>query len=114
MKINKDSALEVGCGPARNLIKLAKLYSDVDLYGLDASIGMLKTASSKIRRRKLVNKIKLKHCLAEDLNYKKTFGLNAPFDVIFYSYSLSMIPNWKRAIDASVESLKPGKTLLHC
>jgi len=40
------------------------------------------------------------------------FGREAPFDTIFFSYCLSMIPTWPGAIDAALANLKPGGTLL--
>jgi S-adenosylmethionine-diacylgycerolhomoserine-N-methlytransferase len=103
-----DCVLEIGCGTARNLIRLAKQRPDVRCYGLDASTEMLATAAAKVKSRKLEQRITLQHCLAEDLNYAKTFGLHAPFDAAFFSYSLSMIPTWPEAIDAALANIKRG------
>ncbi|MBW2997013.1 methyltransferase domain-containing protein [Candidatus Woesearchaeota archaeon] len=109
MKISRgDKILEVGAGTARNLIKLARRQPKARLYGIDASTKMLETADRKLKRRRLQKKIRLKHCLAEKLN-KNTFNLN--FDTIFFSYTLSMIPNSKQAINAALKSMKPKKTL---
>ncbi len=103
-----DRILEIGCGTARNLIRLAKLRPDLRCYGLDASHEMLATASAHVKSRRLEERIILKHCLAEDLDYAKTFGLNAPFDGAFFSYSLSMIPTWPQAIEAALANIKRG------
>ena len=100
--------LESGCGTARNLRKLARLYPDTHLYGLDASAPMLETAQYKIQRAGLERVITLKHELAECMTPKKTFGLNRPFDAVFFSYTLSMIPPWREALDAAFASLRPG------
>jgi S-adenosylmethionine-diacylgycerolhomoserine-N-methlytransferase len=103
-----DRVLEIGCGTARNLIRLARARPDVRCYGLDASNEMLATATAKVKARRLEERITLTHCLAEELNYEKTFGLEAPFDAAFFSYSLSMIPTWNQAIDAAVANIKRG------
>lgn len=103
-----DRVLEIGCGTARNLIRLAKQRPDIRCYGLDASNEMLATAAAKVKARRLEERITLKHCLAEELDYAKTFELDAPFDAAFFSYSLSMIPAWPRAIDAALANVKRG------
>ena len=41
---------EIGCGTARNLIKMAKRYPSAHFYGLDASDEMLKTARKALAR----------------------------------------------------------------
>ena len=91
--------LEVGCGTARNLIRLAKRYPGRRLFGLDASETMLETAERAIERAGLSGKIRLVHALAEDLN-PGLFG-EAAFDNIVFSYSLSMIPDWRQALCAA-------------
>jgi len=103
-----DRVLEIGCGTARNLIRLARGRPDVLCYGLDASNEMLATATAKVKSRRLLDRITLRHCLAEELNYAKTFELDAPFDAAFFSYSLSMIPTWPQAIDAALANIKRG------
>ncbi len=106
-----DNVLEIGCGTARNLIMLAKLRPQAHLFGLDASNEMLITAQEKIDAEGLSNNIKIVQCLAEDLDHQKTFGLPKKFDSVFYSYSLSMIPPWKDAVDAGIRNLKSKGTL---
>lgn len=103
-----DRVLEIGCGTARNLIKLARQRKDIRCYGLDASTEMLATAAGKVKFFVLEDRITLQHCLAEELSYGKTFELNAPFDAAFFSYSLSMIPTWSQAIDAALANIKRG------
>ena len=44
------ATLEVGCGTARNLIKLAERRAPGKLYGLDASHEMLETAAASIAK----------------------------------------------------------------
>ena len=98
-----EKVLEIGCGTARNLIRLAKRYPSLRLYGIDASQEMLKTA-----RRKAGNyAIELFYTLAEEFDYIKYTG----FDVVFFSYSLSMIPTWRRVLDDALANLGPGGAL---
>jgi S-adenosylmethionine-diacylgycerolhomoserine-N-methlytransferase len=103
-----DRVLEIGCGTARNLIRLARLRPDVRCYGLDVSTEMLATAGTKVKAHRLQERITLTHCFAEQLDCKKTFGLDTPFDAAFFSYSLSMIPPFREAIDAALKSIKRG------
>ena len=103
-----DRVLEIGCGTARNLIKLAKQRPDVHCYGLDVSTEMLATAAANVKRHGLESRITLRHCFAEELDYAKTFALDAPFDAAFFSYSLSMIPPWAKAIDAALANIRRG------
>ena len=103
-----DRVLEIGCGTARNLIRLHRRRPGVRLYGLDASTAMLKTARAKLRRRGLERTIELRHGLAEELDPGADSGLGEPFDAVFFSYSLTMIPAWRKALDAAVAALRPG------
>jgi len=104
-----ENILEVGCGTGRNLLILAKKHRDANFFGLDASSEMLKTAQAKITAENLKN-IRLKIALADDFDYKKTFNLEKPFDTIFFSYSISMIPSWKKSITSALANLKSGRS----
>ena len=110
------ATLEVGCGTARNLIKLGKRSSTGALYGLDASHEMLETATSSIASAALPHNnnppIMLRQGLAEELDGVKMFGREEPFDTIFFSYCLSMVPTWPGALEAAFRNLKPGGKLL--
>ncbi len=41
-----DRVLEIACGTGRNLVKLAQVYPDARLFGLDVSREMLATATA--------------------------------------------------------------------
>ena len=99
--------LEVGCGTARNLVRLADRYPGRRLFGLDASEAMLRTAAQTIDRAGLRDRIGLVHGFAEDTS-PAIFGEDAPFDDIVFSYSLSMIPDWKQALRAASGALAPA------
>ena len=105
-----EKVLEIGCGTARNLIVLAKRHPDAKLYGLDASAAMLETAQSKADSAG-ANNITLETALADDFSYDKTFDLSEPFDKIFFSYSISMIPPWRESIENAIKNLEPGGRL---
>jgi S-adenosylmethionine-diacylgycerolhomoserine-N-methlytransferase len=102
-----DRLVEVGCGTARNLVKIAKAYPQVKLFGVDASLEMLKSAEETIRRAGLSDRITLAHGYAEDLS-PAMFGETKPFEAALFSYSLSMIPDWKAAIAAAAANLAPS------
>lgn len=100
--------LEIGCGTARNLVGLANKQPSTQLFGLDASGEMLKTAAKSVHRSGHTGRIVLRQGLAEHLDHFHTFGLTTPFDTIFFSYSLSMIPAWPLALEAALQNLKPN------
>lgn len=98
-------ALEIGCGTGRNLLRLAALYPDRHLVGVDASAAMLETAARRIAAAGLERRIRLFHCLAE--NFRDPQG----FDAVLFSYSLSMMPSWAAALDRALAHLRPGGAL---
>jgi S-adenosylmethionine-diacylgycerolhomoserine-N-methlytransferase len=101
-----ETIVEIGCGTARNLIRIAKTYPETKLYGLDASAAMLRTAEESIARAGLSHRIALAHALAENLT-PVLFGLEKPFDHAIFSYSLSMIPDWRTAARKAAQCVRP-------
>jgi S-adenosylmethionine-diacylgycerolhomoserine-N-methlytransferase len=99
--------VEIGCGTARNLVRIARAYPEARLFGLDASQVMLETAAETLQRNGLYDQIVLAHGYAEELS-PAMFGQSAPFDACVFSYSLSMIPDWKKALNAASQCLSPG------
>lgn len=95
-----ESLVEIGCGTARNLVQIARLYPGNDLFGLDASAEMLKTAAAAVARAGLSDRITLAQGYAEAFT-PATFGRAADFDHVVFSYSLSMIPDWYQALRAA-------------
>jgi S-adenosylmethionine-diacylgycerolhomoserine-N-methlytransferase len=102
--------VEIGCGTARNLIQIAKRYPGTKLFGLDASTEMLKTAQAAVDRAGLNDRIVLAHGYAEALT-PALFGETAAFDHAVFSYSLSMIPDWKQALRSAQAALAVGGSL---
>jgi S-adenosylmethionine-diacylgycerolhomoserine-N-methlytransferase len=100
------SILEIGCGTGRNLILAAQRYPDARLFGVDVSTEMLTSAISAISRRGLAGRIRVAHGDATAFDPKVKFGVSA-FDHVMISYSLSMIPDWDRVIEAALNRLNP-------
>lgn len=105
-----EAAVEIGCGTARNLIAIARRYPDTRLYGLDASEAMLETACRAVAQAGLSQRIVLAHGYGEFLS-PELFGAPGPFDCAMFSYSLSMIPDWRGAIRAASAALGPDGRL---
>ena len=100
-----ERVIEIGCGTARNLIRIAEAYPGTELFGLDASAEMLRTAHEAVARARLSDRIALKHALAEELT-PGLFGSEQKFDHAIFSYSLSMIPDWRAAILAAGKAVR--------
>lgn len=99
------TVLEVACGTGRNLHHVARRAPGAKLYGLDISEEMLRSA-----RAKLGNRAMLAQADACTFTGQDVFGV-AQFDRVFLSYSLSMIPDWHRALDCALDHLAPGGSL---
>jgi S-adenosylmethionine-diacylgycerolhomoserine-N-methlytransferase len=91
------TVLEVGCGTGRNLIAVARRYPKARLYGFDISQEMLTTALTNVAKAGLNSRITLKQGDATDFDAVLLFGVTA-FDRVFFSYTLSMIPDWRAAL----------------
>ncbi len=105
------SVLEIGCGTARNLRILDEQAPQHTLYGLDASLSMLATARSELEKAGCTRRITLGHGLAQELNPEQNLRTEGPFDVIFFSYVLSMIPSWRAALHEALTHLSPDGRL---
>lgn len=92
----------VGCGTARNLIKMAQAYPETRFHGLDASEEMLKTARRSLKKYGLDNKISLEQ------GYAQSFEPRYQPDKIVFSYALSIIPPWKDSLDHAITVLPAG------
>jgi S-adenosylmethionine-diacylgycerolhomoserine-N-methlytransferase len=98
-----DRLVEIGCGTGRNLIAIARAWPEARLFGLDASAEMLETAAARVRRLGLGHRIALFQGLAEELA-PASFGQDG-FEHALFSYSLSMIPDWREALGAAGAAL---------
>ena len=104
------SVLEIGCGTGRNLVLAAGLHPEARFFGIDVSTEMLTSAISAISRHGLANRIRVAHGDGTGFNPETLFKV-AAFDHVMISYSLSMIPEWRRVLEAAANRLKPGGRL---
>jgi S-adenosylmethionine-diacylgycerolhomoserine-N-methlytransferase len=95
------SVLEIGCGTGRNLKLMADRHPALRLTGIDISEQMLKSARGKIAQARLSDRVTLLHGDAVIPTDRKA-------QRILMSYSLSMIPDWQRALAVAIETLAPG------
>jgi S-adenosylmethionine-diacylgycerolhomoserine-N-methlytransferase len=92
--------LEVGCGTGKNLAALRRAFPRAEITGLDISKSMLEVAQKTIDDAGV--------CFLHQ-PYDKPAAEAQLFDLILFSYSLSMInPGWERAIECAHRDLAPG------
>lgn len=94
---------DFGAGTGSNL-ELVDLERFEDIYLVDLSPSLLKQATQRVARLQKKNV----HILQEDVCH---FAIDKKFDLITFSYSLTMIPNWFTAIDNAIVHLKPNGIL---
>ncbi len=96
-----DAVLEIGCGTGRNLVVAAKRYPQARFHGLDISAQMLETAAKRLKRAGLADRIALAQGDATGFDPEALFGI-AKFDRVYFSYTLSMVPDWRAALDQAL------------
>lgn len=100
--------LEVGCGTGRNLIVLARRWPQAHFIGLDISREMISYARERVDQAGLGQRIELIE--SELADYTASTGPEpAPFDVVLFSYSLSMIPDWQQVLQSAIPLVKPAE-----
>lgn len=99
-----QKVLEVGCGTGRNLVKAAKTYPEAEFYGFDISSEMLISAQNSVNKAELTSRVHLAQGDASNFSTEKPFDISA-FDRVFYSYTLSMIPPWEKAVHEGINVL---------
>lgn len=104
------SVLEIGCGTGRNLAAVAARYPSTQLYGIDISAEMLKSACRTLTRNGAMERTRLALGDATALDPQRHFGIDR-FDRVFISYSLSMIPEWESALGLAARLPGPGGSL---
>lgn len=102
-----ETALEIGCGTGRNLVGAAKRYPKAKLFGFDISSEMLRSAE---RNTAGSSNITLALGDATQFNAKAMFG-RKQFDRVYFSYTLSMIPDWQAALAQAFAAVGPGGSL---
>jgi S-adenosylmethionine-diacylgycerolhomoserine-N-methlytransferase len=104
------SILEIGCGTGRNLIGAAQRYSDAKLFGIDISQEMLKTALGSMSRMGFEKRVRVACADATSFDPMASLG-QRQFDRIYFSYTLSMVPEWQMALRHAFSLLAPGGEL---
>jgi S-adenosylmethionine-diacylgycerolhomoserine-N-methlytransferase len=104
------SVLELGCGTGRNLVALARRHPGIRLYGIDISTEMLRTARRTVARYGVYDRVRLAEADAVSVDPGVLFGVEC-FDRVFFSYTLSMIPDWCGALTKGASLLTPGGKL---
>ena len=100
-----EHILEVGCATGSTLLHLRQHFPYASLTGVDLSADMLAIAESKLKRRA---------CQADlwHMAYQQPLHPlqeSKPFDVIVFSYSLSMMhPGFAEVLRCAYDDLVPG------
>ncbi len=95
--------LDIGCGTGDNLLRLCENFPNAEITGLDLSEAMLSVAGKKLKNQ---------GCLVDLVHraYDQPLVPAAPFDLLVFSYSLSMFnPGWEQAIDCAYRDLDAGR-----
>jgi S-adenosylmethionine-diacylgycerolhomoserine-N-methlytransferase len=99
------SVLEMACGTGRNLAVIARAWPKAELYGMDISAEMLKSASATLGSRAA-----LAQGEAAGFDPSAAFG-RAQFDRVTISFATSMIPVWEAAVSHALTLVAPGGSL---
>lgn len=100
--IRPGRILEIGCGTGKNLVLLAKHFPNADITGLDLSMDMLRRASRKFPGWPV-------NLLLLHGNYSQPLHSRSTYDLIVFSYTLSMInPGFNHALENAYRDLSPG------
>jgi S-adenosylmethionine-diacylgycerolhomoserine-N-methlytransferase len=102
---NPHRILEVGCGTGANLLSLERRFPLARLWGLDLSAEMLAMARRKLE--KFFPRLTL-----VQTPYDKPLALRPGFDLIVFSYALSMFnPGWEEAVASAIADLNADGVL---
>ncbi len=101
-----SSVLEVGCGTGLNFHYVLDYLDSAKgrLVGLDFSEDMLRCALRRVEDRGWSHVA----CVQGDAT---TMHFDESFDGILFAYSLTMIPDWRAALDRAYALLRPGGRL---
>ncbi len=95
-----ESILDLGCGDGVLTAQLADLVPNGKVVGIDASIGMIRTAKALER-----GNLSFRHMNVDDMDYVDCF------DVIYSNAALHWVKNHKRLLANSLAALKAGGIL---
>lgn len=95
--------IELGGGTARNLDFFGERLGDLGAV----EVVDLCRALLDVGRRRTIGRPNVRLVEADATDYRPA----APADCVYFSYSLTMIPDWRRALDNALAMLRPGGTL---
>jgi S-adenosylmethionine-diacylgycerolhomoserine-N-methlytransferase len=97
-----ERVVEVGCGTGANFKAIQEgLRNTGELIGVDCSAPMLRKAAQRSEQNGWTN-VRL-----VDLEYGKETVTQGQADVVLFSYSLSMVEDWQRALSCARSELRP-------
>ncbi len=102
--------LEIGCGTGRNLINAARRWPKASYFGFDISTVMLEKARKEVEKAELTELIRVTQ--ADAVTFPKLLFGETSFNRIYFSYTLSMIPDWVAALERAADAVPPGGSLL--
>jgi S-adenosylmethionine-diacylgycerolhomoserine-N-methlytransferase len=95
--------VELGCGTGRNLLFFGERLAGFDRVELvDLCPALLHEARRRTAAMPNVHVVE-----ADAVTYRP----DGPVDCVYFSYSLTMIPNWRDAVDNALAMLRPGGSL---
>ncbi len=111
---DRGTVLELGCGTGRNLVAIGRAYPAARLYGVDISAEMLKSASAALAKASMDSRSHVAVGDATMVDPAAAFSVDVPeqgFDRVVFSYALSMIPDWEKAVAHGLSLTRPGGRL---
>ena len=100
-----DKILETGIGTGDNIIYMNGLMDQIDFYGLDNQVRMVKACESNLKKWK--QSAYLCRANAEYLPFQ-----NDSFDVVFHLGAINLFEDKKHAIDEMIRVAKPGTKIV--
>lgn len=102
LAVSATDILEIGCGTGKNLVPLCRQFPVARITGVDLSGAMLERARANLGPQ-------WSRVTLLEQTYDRPLGVEAGFDLIVFSYCLSMInPGWDRVIAHAGADLRPG------
>ncbi len=102
-----DRVLDMGCGTGLNLPLVLDRIGSGSVTGVDLSHGMLRRARRQAEQCEAENRVRLVQGAAGEI----AFPLRH-FDAVIATYLLTTVPEYERAIDGLLHTLKPGGRLV--
>ena len=100
-----QTVVEIGCGTGSNFSSIQKSLENTGrLIGIDCSAPMLRKAEERAKHKGWTNVQLL------DMEYGRETITRGRADVVLFSYSLSMIDDWRSAVACAHSELRPGGT----